>query len=94
MKQVSENSSDREILFEILKNLQRIERKLRDNSKPTLASIGFMTNDEFMAMLNIKRGKAAQLRNSGAIRYCKMQGLIVYKISDVVEMLNAHFTRK
>jgi hypothetical protein len=60
----------------------------------TLSDIGFIDNSEFLLMLGISREKARQLRASGEIRYCKIDKLIYYKISDVIEFMNAHFVRQ
>lgn len=93
MKKELEKMSDRELLIYGIQCWLRIESKIPGNSAPTLATLGFMSNDELMRLLKIGRATAAKLRNSGDLRYSKKGGLIFYKIDDVVEFLNSGFKR-
>jgi hypothetical protein len=85
--------SEKEILILKLESQLRMEKKLQELGKPTLATLGFMTNDELMAMLKISRATAGRLRDSGELRFSKKGNLIVYKIQDVIDFLNSGFER-
>jgi excisionase family DNA binding protein len=63
-------------------------KKLR---KPTLLGETFLTNKEVCKMLGLGLRTLQDYRERGHLAYYKIEGKILYKISDVLQMLENNY---
>ena len=90
MKNNNDYKSDTEILLELLKTMQRIEKKMPDNNR---TDIGIIEESELCRTLGLSRWTLADLRNEGKLCFAQIGRRIYYKTSDVMDMFNEHFRR-
>ena len=60
---------------------------LAENYKPVLGGERFMTDKELSAMLKISRRSLQDYRNEGRIPYIQLGGKILYRESDIEQIL-------
>src|ERR1041385_4454446 len=85
--------SDVELLEEILTELQAIRRKMPDNSKQAIDSLGLIDNADLVQLLRITARSASAWRKNGTLPYSKVNGKIFYHLSDIEKMMQEKFNK-
>lgn len=73
-----------------IKNLDRIlkgVKQLTENSRPVLNGERFLTDKEISLRLKVSRRTLQDYRNEGRIPYIQLGGKILYRESDIEQML-------
>lgn len=75
------------LLLEKMNRLMENMESLAENYKPVLGGERFMTDKELSAMLKISRRSLQDYRNEGRIPYIQLGGKILYRESDIEQIL-------
>ena len=82
-----------ELIAETLEALHKASRKadkLMDDYKPVLHGERLMTDGELATILRVSPRALRDYRNDGILPYIRMKGNILYRESDVEEVLKTH----
>ncbi len=80
-----------EAFQEIMKKVDEIHQRL--NSKEKEPKEKWLDNQEFIQLLKISKRTAQSYRDSGLISFSQVGNKIYYKLSDVEELLKAHYNK-
>ena len=75
------------LLLEKINRLMENMESLTENYKPVLGGERFLTDKELSAMLKISRRSLQDYRNEGRIPYIQLGGKILYRESDIEQIL-------
>ena len=75
------------LLLEKMNRLMENMESLAENFKPVLGGERFLTDKELSAMLKISRRSLQDYRNEGRIPYIQLGGKILYRESDIEQIL-------
>ena len=75
------------LLLERMNRLMENMESLSENYKPVLGGERFLTDKELSAMLKISRRSLQDYRNEGKIPYIQLGGKILYRESDIEQIL-------
>lgn len=75
------------LLLEKMNRLMENMESLAENYKPVLGGERFLTDKELSAMLKISRRSLQDYRNEGKIPYIQLGGKILYRESDIEQIL-------
>ena len=75
------------LLLEKMNRLMENMESLAENYKPVLGGECFLTDKELSAMLKISRRSLQDYRNEGKIPYIQLGGKILYRESDIEQVL-------
>lgn len=75
------------LLLERMDRLMENMESLAENYKPVLGGERFLTDKELSAMLKISRRSLQDYRNEGRIPYIQLGGKILYRESDIEQVL-------
>lgn len=75
------------LLLERMDRLMKNMESLTENYKPVLGGERFLTDKELSAMLKISRRSLQDYRNEGRIPYIQLGGKILYRESDIEQIL-------
>ena len=75
------------LLLEKMNRLMENMESLAENYKPVLGDERFLTDKELSAMLKISRRSLQDYRNEGRIPYIQLGGKILYRESDIEQIL-------
>ena len=75
------------LLLERMDRLMENIESLAENYKPVLGGERFLTDKELSAMLKISRRSLQDYRNEGRIPYIQLGGKILYRESDIEQIL-------
>ena len=75
------------LLLERMDRLMENMESLSENYKPVLGGERFLTDKELSAMLKISRRSLQDYRNEGKIPYIQLGGKILYRESDIEQIL-------
>ena len=75
------------LLLERMDRLMENMESLAENYKPVLGGERFLTDKELSAMLKISRRSLQNYRNEGRIPYIQLGGKILYRESDIEQVL-------
>ena len=75
------------LLLEKMNRLMENMESLAENYKPVLGGERFWTDKELSAMLKISRRSLQDYRNEGRIPYIQLGGKILYRESDIEQIL-------
>ena len=75
------------LLLERMNRLMENMESLAENYKPVLGGERFLTDKELSAMLKISRRSLQDYRNEGRIPYIQLGGKILYRESDIEQIL-------
>ena len=75
------------LLLEKMNRLMENMESLTENYKPVLGGERFLTDKELSAMLKISRRSLQDYRNEGRIPYIQLGGKILYRESDIEQIL-------
>ena len=75
------------LLLEKMNRLMENMESLSENYKPVLGGERFLTDKELSAMLKISRRSLQDYRNEGKIPYIQLGGKILYRESDIEQIL-------
>ena len=75
------------LLLERMDRLMENMESLAENYKPVLGGERFLTDKELSAMLKISRRSLQDYRNEGRIPYIQLGGKILYRESDIEQIL-------
>ena len=75
------------LLLERMDRLMENMESLSENYKPVLGGERFLTDKELSAMLKISRRSLQDYRNEGRIPYIQLGGKILYRESDIEQIL-------
>ncbi|KAA6309713.1 hypothetical protein EZS27_038850 [termite gut metagenome] len=62
-----------------------------ENDKPSLLSEQFLDNNEVCEMLHLSSHTLQDYRDKGMIAFYKLEGKILYKMSDIQQMLEKNY---
>ena len=85
-----------ELIAETLESLQKASRKadtLMKDYKPVLQGERLMTDGELAEILRVSPRALRDYRNEGIIPYIRMKGIILYRESDVENVLRSHTSK-
>ncbi len=85
-----------ELIAETLESLQKASRKadtLMKDYKPVLHGERLMTDGELAEILRVSPRALRDYRNEGIIPYIRMKGIILYRESDVENVLRSHTSK-
>lgn len=82
----------KEDLLQFKAELLREIRKLQQHSAPGLTR-PWLKSHEVQKMLKISAGTLQHLRDSGALKFSKVGGLIFYEMKDIEEMIRISESR-
>ena len=75
------------LLLEKMNRLMENMESLAENYKPVWGGERFLTDKELSAMLKISRRSLQDYRNEGRIPYIQLGGKILYRESDIEQIL-------
>ena len=75
------------LILEKMNRLMENMESLAENYKPVLGGERFLTDKELSAMLKISRRSLQDYRNEGRIPYIQLGGKILYRESDIEQIL-------
>lgn len=75
------------LLLEKMNRLMENMESLTENYKPVLGGERFLTDKELSAILKISRRSLQDYRNEGRIPYIQLGGKILYRESDIEQIL-------
>ena len=75
------------LLLEKMNRLMENMESLAENYKPVLGGERFLTDKELSATLKISRRSLQDYRNEGRIPYIQLGGKILYRESDIEQIL-------
>lgn len=75
------------LLLEKMNRLMENMESLAENYKPVLGGERFLTDKELSAILKISRRSLQDYRNEGRIPYIQLGGKILYRESDIEQIL-------
>lgn len=82
-----------DLIAEVLESLRKANRKagkLTDDYKPVLHGERLMTDGELATALRVSPRALRDYRNDGILPYIRMKGNILYRESDIEEVLKKH----
>jgi hypothetical protein len=82
---------DDEAFEQIMARLDDLEKKLQPQK--TEMGIGWLDNNQFCEALNISKRSAQNYRDQGLIPYSLIGGKVYYKLEDIEQLLNKHYTK-
>ena len=84
---ITRNNEKVALLLEKMNRLMENMESLAENYKPVLGGERFLTDKELSAMLKISRRSLQDYRNEGRIPYIQLGGKILYRESDIEQIL-------
>ena len=75
------------LLLEKMNRLMENMESLAENYKPVLGGERFLTDKELSGMLKVSRRSLQDYRNEGRIPYIQLGGKILYRESDIEQVL-------
>ena len=84
---ITRNNEKVALLLEKMNRLMENMESLAENYKPVLGGERFLTDKELSAMLKISRRSLQDYRNEGKIPYIQLGGKILYRESDIEQIL-------
>ena len=75
------------LLLEKMNRLMENMESLAENYKPVLGGERFLTDKELSGMLKVSRRSLQDYRNEGRIPYIQIGGKILYRESDIEQVL-------
>lgn len=75
------------LLLERMNRLMENMESLAENYKPVLGGERFLTDKELSGMLKVSRRSLQDYRNEGRIPYIQLGGKILYRESDIEQVL-------
>lgn len=75
------------LLLERMDRLMENMESLAENYKPVLGGERFLTDKELSGMLKVSRRSLQDYRNEGRIPYIQLGGKILYRESDIEQIL-------
>lgn len=75
------------LLLERIDRLMENMESLTENYKPVLGGERFLTDKELSGMLKVSRRSLQDYRNEGRIPYIQLGGKILYRESDIEQVL-------
>ena len=84
---ITRNNEKVALLLEKMNRLMENMESLAENYKPILGGERFLTDKELSAMLKISRRSLQDYRNEGRIPYIQLGGKILYRESDIEQIL-------
>lgn len=75
------------LLLEKMNRLMENMESLAENYKPVLGGERFLTDKELSGMLKVSRRSLQDYRNEGRIPYIQLGGKILYRESDIEQIL-------
>ncbi len=83
---MSHNAGVKRVL-DSMKELLKLYKEKADNSRPMLDGEHYMTDKELSTALKISRRTLQEYRNEGILPYIPLGGKILYRESDIEELL-------
>jgi len=90
-------TSENERIKSFSRSLERLSSSLErlfSSRKPTLNGESFYTDEELSKKLKISRGCLQDYRDEGRIPYIKLGGKILYRASDIKQLLEDNYREK
>ncbi len=90
-------TSENERIKSFFRSLERLSSSLErlfSSRKPTLNGESFYTDEELSKKLKISRRCLQDYRDEGRIPYIKLGGKILYRASDVKQLLEDNYREK
>ena len=80
-------------LIEDLRQMNEAAAQILSCSRPILNGERYLTDKELVEKLSVSKRTLQTWRNEGFISYYSLGGKIIYKESDIEEMLSRHFKK-
>lgn len=84
-------SEDIILFFENLDELLNSVKETLENNHPILNGERYLTNNDVANMLHISLRTLQDWRDTGKIAYIQIRGKVLYKESDVLELLEENY---
>ena len=84
---ITRNNEKVTLLLERMDRLMENMESLAENYKPVLGGERFLTDKELSGMLKVSRRSLQDYRNEGRIPYIQLGGKILYRESDIEQVL-------
>lgn len=84
---ITRNNEKVALLLEKMNRLMENMESLAENYKPVLGGECFLTDKELSGMLKVSRRSLQDYRNEGRIPYIQLGGKILYRESDIEQVL-------
>lgn len=84
---ITRNNEKVTLLLERMDRLMKNMESLTENYKPVLGGERFLTDKELSGMLKVSRRSLQDYRNEGRIPYIQLGGKILYRESDIEQVL-------
>lgn len=81
------------LLLERMDRLMENMESLSENYKPVLGGERFLTDKELSGMLKVSRRSLQDYRNEGRIPYIQLGGKILYRESDIEQVLKTDIVK-
>lgn len=78
-------------LFEAVEQISQNIQSHASVAKPSISGEYYLDNIEACKMLHISSRTLQDYRDKGLISFYKLEGKILYKLSDIQEMLEKHY---
>ena len=90
---ITKDSGQIILFFQSIERMLNGIENLTANYRPTLDGERFLTDKEVSERLKISRRLLQDYRNEGKIPYCKLGGKILYRESDIQQMLDENYRK-
>ena len=88
---ITRNNEKVALLLERMDRLMENIESLSENYKPVLGGERFLTDKELSGMLKVSRRSLQDYRNEGRIPYIQLGGKILYRESDIEQVLKNEY---
>ncbi len=78
-------------LIKEVDSLIEIVQAISDEYKPYFGGEHYMTDSELSKILSVNRATLYEWRTNGILPYYRLGGKILYKQSEIEEVLNSHY---
>ena len=85
--------SEQELQVQILREVKDIKEIMREGKKGFTSGIGYIDSADVMKELKISPKTLWNWRQQGLLRGEKIGGKFYFKLSDIQQMMNDHFSR-
>lgn len=93
MDLITKDSNTTSVLFSSLDNIVKSVEQIVANYRPILGGERYLTGDEVCEKLHVSKRTLQEYRDTKLIGYVQLPGKIIYRESDIEELLENHYRR-
>lgn len=93
MDLITKDSNTTSVLFSSLDNIVKGVEQIVANYRPILGGERYLTGDEVCEKLHVSKRTLQEYRDTKLIGYVQLPGKIIYRESDIEELLENHYRR-